>query len=150
MNQIPNPGDGFSAPPGGVRYAWTFDELVQRGNTSQQAVEQWMLARLARFEVRSLGCDILLDVAEPSPVHEYQARAWAITMHTPWHVYTVTTPRGVWFWLGVEEACRTIDRAMVERGQAIVMGGAPAPAVPNNGDDATILDQLLNDEDDEP
>lgn len=133
MLQVPNPGDGFFAPPGGVRYVLTLDELLQLGNPPQRAVEQWMLARGGRFDVRSLGVEELLDVERPSPAPEFRARAWAVTMHTPWVVYTITAPGALGFWQAVEEGCRTVDRCLVESGRAHVMSAA---AVPNSSDGA--------------
>lgn len=132
MHQIPNPGDGFFAPPGGMRYVLTFEELCITGKTTMEAVEQWMLARNGRFDVRFLGCEELPGTLAGG-VTGYRARAWLVTMHTPWHVYTVTTPdeakpggsRG--FWRAVEEACRTIDRSMLERQQAVDMRKEGSP-----------------------
>lgn len=128
MHQIPNPGDGFLAPPSGVRYVLTFEELCITGKTMHEAVEQWMLARNAHFDVRFRGCEEVPG-ALAGGVTGYLARRWQVTMHTPWHVYTVTTPdearadyagpRG--FWRALEEVCRTIDRLMLEEQSAVDM-----------------------------
>lgn len=130
MLQIPNPGDGFMPPPGTMRYVPTFEEL-SRVATQQTAIEQWLLARNGRYDVRAIGIDptppLLGDPLRGEALPGYLCRYWLVTVHTPWHVYTITAPGHLGHWKGIEEGCRTIDRKMLETGQALDMNKDGSP-----------------------